>query len=273
MRLQVVYKPRNFSYDRDWIDAFEGAELVIGPKKLDADLIVILHSMSGQWAGYPEWLVLECKDRRGKLVIFHTNEFKNVKEREQAAREMGADFIATQLPDGRLYDFPTISMPHALNPTEFRNRGWERNISIGFVGSRYKPGINDARNEVIAGFQNVQDSNIVFTKDLMKRDQWACFLNNCKATPGAEAGCAGARIITPRHLEAIGCGTLNVLLPGNYCGVIDERHYLRFDSVESAMEVVNDDHKRKVITEEALAHVMEHHTYEHRIAHLMDSVW
>src|SRR5688572_27739848 len=155
MRLQVVFRKRHFSYDQDWLDAL-GGEQVEHPTKLDADLVVIHHSMNGQWAGYPEWLINECKNRRGKLVIFHTNEFKNVKVREDAAKEMHADFIATQLPDGRLYTLPTISMPHALNPSVFRRMGLKRDITVGFRGANYKPGINDAREKVVRAFERVR---------------------------------------------------------------------------------------------------------------------
>jgi hypothetical protein len=274
LRIQVVYKPRAFSYDQDWLDAFKGAEFVKEPTKLDADLVVILHSVSAQWEGYQPWLVNACKERKGKLVIFHANEFKAVKEREQAAKEMGADFIATQLPDGRLYSMPTISMPHALNPAAFNDLKLQRTISVGFRGALYKPGINDSRNKVIRAFRGVPNSDIALDhKQLMTRGGWCRFLNLCKATPGAEAGDAASRIITPRHLEAVGTRTLQVLLHGYYCGVLDQNHYVPFTTIERAMDVINDDRIRNEITERALTHVLENHTHKHRIAHLKATVW
>lgn len=277
MRVQVVFKRRHFSYDQDWLDAFTEyakAELVETPTKLDADLIVILHSVNAQWSGYQEWLISECKNRRGKLVVFHTNEFKNVAVREAAAKDMGADFIATQLPDGRLYSMPTISMTHALNPKAFRRMRLKRTISVGFRGAKYKPGINDERAKIVNAFAGVAGSDIVMDdKKLLPRDEWATFLNTCKAIPGSEASCEGARIISPRHFEAIGCGTLQILLRGEFCGVIDERHYLPFTTVEEAMDVVNDVKRRSRIVECAHSHVLRNHTYKHRIEHLMNSVW
>jgi hypothetical protein len=274
MRFQVVFKRRHFSYDQDWLDAFSdfGGELVETPTKLDAELIVIHHSITGQWSGYPEWIKRECLSRKGRLVIFHTNEFKFVKEREQAAKELHADFIATQLPDGRLYSLPVISMPHALNPKAFFNMGLKRTISVGFRGAKYKPGIHDDRTEIVNAFKDVPNADILLDKDkFLSRSEWAVFLNRCKAIPGCEAGNEGARIISPRHLEAIGCGTLQILKKGEFCGVIDERHYLPFTNVQDAMDVVND-RLRSEITERALTHVLENHTYKHRMEQLMRSV-
>lgn len=273
MRVQVVYKPRHFSYDLDWLDAFKefaGAELIKDPQGLDGDLIVIHHSVSGQDVNYPEWLIRELLNRRGKLVIFHTNEFKNIKIREEIARFFSADFIATQLPDGRLYSMPTVSMPHALNPKAFYDQGLRRTVSVGFRGARYKPGIHDERTAIVDAFKGVPGADIVVDKDaFLSRADWAKFLNTCKSIPGAEAGNEGARIISPRHLESIGCGALQILKKGDFCGVIDERHYLPFTTVAEAMDVVLDERRRKEITERAITHVLENHTYRHRIETLM----
>lgn len=272
MRVQVVYKPRHFSYDLDWLDAFKwyaNAELIKDPQTLDGDLIVVHHSVTGQ-DQYPEWLVKALLNRLGKLVVFHTNEFKMVKEREEVAKFLEADFIATQLPDGRLYSMPTVSMPHALNPHAFYDQGLRRTISVGFRGARYKPGIHDERMKIVEAFKGVHGSDIVIDKDsFLSRNDWARFLNTCKAIPGAEAGNKGARIISPRHLESIGCGTLQILKKGDYCGVIDERHYLPFTTVDEALEVVFDEKRRREITDRALTHVLENHTYKHRIEKLL----
>lgn len=272
MRVQVVYKPRHFSYDLDWLDAFKefaDAELIKEEQKLDGDLIVVHHSVTGQ-DQYPDWLIKSLAERRGKLVVFHTNEFKRVKEREIVAKFLRADFIATQLPDGRLYSMPTVSMPHALNPKSFYDQGLRRTVSVGFRGARYKPGIHDDRTAIVDAFKGVSGSDIVVDKDaFLSREDWARFLNTCKAIPGAEAGNEGARIISPRHLESIGCGTLQVLKRGEFCGVIDERHYLPFTTVDEAMDVVLDDRQRKEITERATTHILENHTYKHRIEKLL----
>lgn len=273
MRVQVVYKKRQFSYDQDWLDAFSifaKAELIEKETKLDGDLIVIHHSMTGQDNFYPDWLKRGCLSRKGKLVVFHTNEFKFVKEREALAKELKADFICTQLQDGRLYSMPTISMPHALNPLSFSDKKGNRPITVGFRGARYKPGIHDERNRVIEAFSKVPGSDIVLdNKKFLSRNEWADFLNQCKAIPGAEAGCDGARIISPRHLEAIGCGTLQVLLSGEYCGVLSPEHYLTYTTVQDAMEFILDEKLRSEITEKALVHVLENHTYKHRIEKLL----
>lgn len=277
MRVQVVYKPRHFSYDLDWLDAFKNyaqASLHFTETRLNADLIVLHHSLTGQDLRYPEWVYYQLKNRsKGKVVVFHTNEFKFVREREQLAQEIHADFIATQLEDGRLYQMPTISMPHALNPLAFYDMGLRRTVSVGFRGARYKPGIHDARMAIVEAFKGVPESDIVIDKDaFLSRDEWARFLNTCKAIPGAEAGHEGGRIISPRHLEAVGCGTLQILLKGRFCGVLDESHYLPFTTVDEALEVVFNEPKRKEITERAFRHVIENHTYKHRVEKLLKAV-
>jgi len=274
MRVQVFYKPRHFSYDLDWLDAFRDyakAYLHPGKAKIDADLIILHHSLTGQEAKYPDWLFQGMKNRdKGKLVVFHTNEFKFVKEREDLAKQVHADYIATQLEDGRLYSMPTISMPHALNPHTFFDMGLDRDISVGFRGARYRMGIHDARAAIVDAFRGIPGSDVVMDKGaFLSRGDWARFLNRCKAIPGAEAGNDGARIISPRHLESIGCKTLQILKPGRFCGVIDERHYLPFKTVEEAMDVVLDEKKRLSIVDCALTHVLENHTYRHRIEKLL----
>lgn len=274
MHIQVLYVNRDYSYDKDWLDAFSdvGAELIDKPQKLDADLIIVQHSVGAHDGIFPKWMIGEILSRRGNLVIFFTNEFKHVTERNELAKMLNADFICTQLPDGKLYDFPTISLPHALNPKVFCNKKTERNISFGFRGNLYRKGIYDARNEIIKLFQGVSGSDIKFDADFKKRGHWAAFLNKCKATPGAEAGDKRGRIVSPRHLEAIGCGCLNVLLPGEYCGVLSPDHYLTFTTIEEAIDVVLDEKRRSEITERALAHVLENHTYRHRVDLLMKKI-
>lgn len=276
MKFQVVYKQRSFSYDQDWLDAFKkyaNAELIMSPQKLDADVIVIHHSITGQSDHYPQWLTEQCLERRGKLIVFHTNEFKFVKEREALAKGVHADYICTQLPDGRLYDHPVISMPHALNPDAYKDLHLRRIIDVGFRGNRYRPGIHDERNKIIEAFEGLPNCDIQMHQDLfLGRYQWSQFLNVCKAIPGAEAGQEGARIISPRHLEAVGCKTLQILLPGEYCGIISPEHYVTFTTVNDALEIVRNDKLRQEIVDRAYEHVISKHTYKHRIESLIDAL-
>ncbi len=85
------------------------------------------------------------------------------------------------------------------------------------------------------------------------------------------------KAISSRHFEAIGAQTCQILLEGQYNGILEAgRHYfsVRADlsDVSHAIERFRDPTERARMAEEALAYALAHHTYQHRVTHLLDLV-
>jgi len=83
--------------------------------------------------------------------------------------------------------------------------------------------------------------------------------------------------ISSRHFDAIGCGTVQILVEGHYSDILEAGvHYVPvrsdLDDLEHALRhVANRDFAEHII-EGARRHVMAHHTLEHRISSLLKRV-
>ena len=67
--------------------------------------------------------------------------------------------------------------------------------------------------------------------------------------------------ISPRHFEAAATGTLQLMFPGDYSGVFEAgRHYIAlkrdYSNLSDVMAIVNDETKRKTITERAYEEII-----------------
>ncbi len=85
------------------------------------------------------------------------------------------------------------------------------------------------------------------------------------------------KAISSRHFEAIGTQTCQILLEGQYNGILEAgRHYFSVQAdLSDASEVIErfkDPTERTRIAEEAHAYVLAHHTYQHRVRHLLELV-
>jgi hypothetical protein len=154
-------------------------------------------------------------------------------------------------------------------------------------------------------------------KQRVPRHEWATFLNQCKGTIGAESGTyylndrglllAAAReynlsqrpdasfeevfekfyrgqprevsgkSISSRHFEPIGTKTCQVLLEGEYNGLlVPDVHYISvrkdLSNVEEAARRFKDDGYRHAMVERAYEYVMDNHTYAHRVRSVLGSV-
>jgi hypothetical protein len=203
------------SYMADWRDAFLRSpalevevcninNLVHYAKCLLAirryDLIVVAHSAAG------DDMTVLCKSahwferRRGKLVMFIGNEYDLLDEKIGFMRQVGAEFVCSQLPleaASYLYsespETRILEMPHALNPASYYPMtGVDRNIDIGFIGDIYWPFIGDReRTDLIEWFQRHSKErglNADIRRGRVPREEWNRFLNTCRSIIGAESG-------------------------------------------------------------------------------------
>jgi Glycosyl transferases group 1 len=83
------------------------------------------------------------------------------------------------------------------------------------------------------------------------------------------------KCISSRHFDAIGTKTCQILLRGRFNDIlIADRHYIAIDpelsNLADALSRFSDPTQRSLIVEEAYQHVMDGHTYAHRMQLLYD---
>lgn len=212
-----------FSYYDDWKCAFESSDdfhaeswnicqpdsaVHLASRVKDYDLIVLLHSTNADTLKYIRPLIPVLLQRSGRLLSFVGNEVNLpgafLGDKIALLRELRADFIATQLPlqagqylYAELPDSKILPVPHALNTERFRPvvPPASRPIDIGVRSYEYLPWMGDLeRNRIIDYFAATPfvpplRTNINTTASgRLSPDDWAGFLNQCKATVATEAG-------------------------------------------------------------------------------------
>ena len=144
--------------------------------------------------------------------------------------------------------------------------------------------------------------------------QWCRFLRRCHGIVGAEAGTrflvrdeavehevqrvlarepaiegatlrercyravpsVSGKAISSRHFEAIGAGTCQILLEGDYNGILEpDVHYLSvrhdWSNLDEVLRRFRDPHTRRDVTDAARRHVLAAHTYAHRVASVLSA--
>ena len=82
------------------------------------------------------------------------------------------------------------------------------------------------------------------------------------------------KTVAARNLEAIGCGTCQILTEGEYCNVIEAGvHYIElkkdFSNMEEVVEKMENNKLVGKIISQAREHVINGHTHKHRVAMIM----
>jgi len=83
------------------------------------------------------------------------------------------------------------------------------------------------------------------------------------------------KCISSRHFDAIGTKTCQIMFRGRFNDILNaDRHYLaldhEFSNLEDVLARFSDPAQRRAIVEEAYAHVLDGHTYPHRMRLLHD---
>jgi hypothetical protein len=217
--LSVQYSTRS-SYYRDWLDAFETSPLfavrsfnLFGSVQrraaaravAAAELVVALHSCSADTMRFILPLANALMARRGRFLMLVGNEYNlpwsRMAEKRAFLQEVGADFVATQLPREAgdwLYagtGAAVLALPHALNERVFRPGppDPQRHIDIGGRSARYPVFVgDDDRNRVYERFARLGPpaglAVDIDTGTRLDRAGWSNFLGDCRGTIGTEAG-------------------------------------------------------------------------------------
>src|SRR5262249_1337632 len=135
-------------------------------------------------------------------------------------------------------------LAHAFPPWVRRRAKW----MISALGIRYETLVNE--------LQSYPEIHARFFKD--------------KPRPPVYGKC-----ISSRHFEAIGTKTCQIMFLGRFNDILQaDRHYLAlnrdFSNLEAVLARFCDPRHRRAIVEEAYEHVMDSHTYEHRMRLLYD---
>lgn len=217
--LAVRYSSRA-SYLLDWEDALTQSPLFAatsynlfrrGERRAamravrGAELVVALHACTADTLEYLLPLRQALQARRGRLLVLVGNEYNlpwiPLGEKRRFLREVGADWVGTQLPleAGEWLYADTgarvLAAPHAANERVFRRDkpDGERGIDLGGRSFRYPVYLgDDDRNRVYDRFAELGPAaglRVDIANDArLDRPAWAAFLNDCRGTIGTEAG-------------------------------------------------------------------------------------
>ena len=152
----------------------------------------------------------------------------------------------------------------------------------------------------------------------LPRNLWVELLQSAKATVGAEAGTyyldrngslleqskeyvqqnpdanlddllekifdntsieyVSGKAISSRHFEPVGTKTCQILLEGNFNGILKEgEHYIsvekNFSNLKDVIDVYSDHDLRNQIVERAYAYIIENHTYKNRVKAIINNLY
>jgi hypothetical protein len=214
VRFLLAEEYEALSYVVDWREAFEASPRLqtescnvndaialrstLGRVR-EFDLIVALHSATGDSLSRLESAVDALGRRRGKLLVLLGNEYSLMTQKLAFLRQSGAEFVGSQLPrasaDWLYTGIPVrvLEAPAGLNPTLYRATLADRSVDIGFRGDRYQSSLigDRERERIIEHFaESIPDGEL--TVDIsygrLPRASWSAFLARCRGTIGAEAG-------------------------------------------------------------------------------------
>lgn len=273
MKVAAYWAPRHLTYDYDWADAITeryGIEMSCPSDGLvkEADLIYWLHGLTAQEVYVPDWLM----DRKGNLVILSGNDYKKLDEKKAAYAKVGADLVCSLAPNCPF----GVHIPHGLNPQRWKPGPdfKDRTNLIGFRGYKYPDVGDDLRNSFVELFMGEFDVKWeIFTNP----DDYVSFLRNCRATVATEAGMVGRKAISSRQFEAIGLQTALIMVEGAYSGCLTPEHYFcvkeDFSNVLECIDRAMDPIDWGLVTGNALIHVLENHTIDHRLKQIEGLLW
>ncbi|HMU56123.1 MAG TPA: glycosyltransferase [Nitrospira sp.] len=202
------------SYVQDWQEAFcQSPPLAIATCNLNNflelrrefkrirryELIVILHSAAGDSLGTLLRSTNRLQNRRGQIVVFFGNEYNLMPEKIRFANEVGAEFIASQLPPraaawlyAECMASRVLHAPPALNPTLYRPGSGPRSVDIGFRGDAYRFSLGDMERTSLITLFKERGQQLGLTTDIefvrYHRSKWTAFLNRSRGIVGAESG-------------------------------------------------------------------------------------
>jgi hypothetical protein len=133
------------------------------------------------------------------------------------------------------------------------------------IGHKMPWGVRQAFRRLTSGGFLTLDTALIESLD--RNEVQALFFNRPK--PSHYGKC-----ISSRHFDAIGTGTVQILLEGRYNDCLDPgQHYLQlkqdFSNLDDVLQLICDEQFCSQLSEDALSHVLANHTYRNRIDDLL----
>ena len=228
-----------------------------------------------------------------------------------------AQYLYRECEKSRIVEMPHALNPRNYRPRPEVARdidiGFIGDIYWPFVGDRERTDLIEwfERCGVERGF------TCDIRKTRVERDAWSEFLCRCHAIVGAESGTyylndrgrlldraraynlhenpkagfaeifekfyanqpreVSGKSISSRHFEPIGTKTCQILVRGDYNGILEaDRHYIAVDkdlaNIDGALERFRDADYRRRMAAQTYEYAMAEHTYAHRVERLIDTV-
>jgi hypothetical protein len=147
--------------------------------------------------------------------------------------------------------------------------GWAAFLatSRGTLGAEAGSYFLDRRGEIIANAKEYLRRNPSATFDDVRE---RCFTQ-------ISVPYVSGKAISSRHFEAAGTRTCQILLEGDYNGILQaDEHYIAVkkdcSNLDEALERFSDEAYRMETAERAYDHVLSEHTYAHRVRSLLDAI-
>jgi len=227
-----------------------------------------------------------------------------------------AQWIYSECQNTKILEMPHALNPtvYQVDPGAFRAKdvGFRGAIYPYFIGDIER----NKLVEFFCLNANALNLNCDIENYKMHRTEWARFLNTCKGIIGAEAGTyfldhkgqavtsakrylrkhpktsfeelyhryfepltdyMSGKAISSRHFEPIGTKTCQLLLEGEYNGILKaDQHYIciknDLSNIDDVVRRFKDADYRRKIVEDTYQYVMDSHTYHHRVAKLIKAV-
>lgn len=225
-----------------------------------------------------------------------------------------AQFVYGDSSSYQLIEMPHALNQYIFKPQYKRA---DRKIHFGFIGAKYPDWIGDTeRNDFLVHCKTElpdYDNLIQFGVSNVAREQWAMFLNKCQGTIGAEAGTyyldklgnivsraklaslgkldlaetisdrdgsipfVSGKAISSRHFEAIGTKTVQLLLEGDYNGILKPGlHYLAvkkdLSNLREKLDEFDDLLRQEELANLSYEYAMDCHTYDIRVSEFISAV-
>jgi len=225
-----------------------------------------------------------------------------------------ANYLYGECEDSRVVEMPHALNPKNFFPIPNTGRnidiGFIGDIYWPFIGDRERTEVI----EWFERHGQTRGLCCDIRKERIPGAAWNAFLNGCKGLIGAESGTyylnergrllnrartynlfedraasfdtvfakfydgqkpgISGKCISSRHFEPIGTKTCQILLEGNYNGILEaDRHYIAikkdFSNIDEAIARFRDASYRTRMVEDTFDYVLSQHTYRHRVEHML----
>jgi hypothetical protein len=276
----VIWKYRGYPFELDWkewCEKHKEFKVTTDYKEQDADGYILLHGVTASYSEIKEieqlnWL----RTKKVKKLALTINAHKLRKERQKFF-DRNEITIGSESDSGSTWN-NAIWTPQGLNPDVYfeKVKRRDRPTLIGFRGHPYKhqKNMKDARQRIVNLFSRYSEVKVGIESFFHKREDWVNFLNSIKCIPSAESGHEGFKFMAPRHFDAIGTKTVQVMYEGRFGGILDTDNYIKLNldhsNLDEVLEKIKDEEFCETLASRTREKMLDCHTINHRIEKILN---